>query len=678
MRSVTSRRAWWGLGWWSLAAIQACGSAGAIIATEDLGEADLKVMITRSDQVESITVLAADAPFVYRQEALLDVFDRGGQLRVVVVGLRSQDLRDAYPNLPDRPPAELAQQLVPKLGPIGGGLYPPPTPTKVLATTVSSDSNATLEYQSTDLATLGDEAAFGFALPGDLLCPPIGALFRVFDRDDPSKTCVFRRDAQCTWRRQGLCVNDQAIFGDRLPADRSIFQLPDGVLVLPSGGRCQPTAPRQSPIFGETRAWRCGDQELGAQEQSSATTLPFVSVNREDLRAAALFAPGSRGTYLALGSSTFARLKVASGRADVETLVILGVDAGTNVRALSRIDETRVRLNSAFSNQVVEGMCLALEGNNYRIQGVEDSGAGVRDQLVLSRPIAAFTPTTDWDIFGDPSQGTSFYPTFALPNGSGTPTRLSADGADRLVISTPQGTFDALPIRSFNRRFHYECAYPVVAAPGQSGEAVAGPAGYLTLGAESLLVQGADGVVSRTIPLGEPVPTGARILRLEGDYLAVTVLGSSRVLVVGPSDQVNGYDLPGALLGMAVHQFAPSPRSELYALYQPNDAPAELRLLALATQQERRYLVPPFDESSNPSDAAIRIAAEAFYDKNGRLLVAYGQGNHTGAIDLLSGLSLAFRMGAEARSQVAFVDDLGTSGWALSSGSTTSAVFRLP
>ena len=222
---------------------------------------------------------------------------------------------------------------------------------------------------------------------------------------------------------------------------------------------------------------------------------------------------------------------------------------------------------------------------------------------------------------------------------------MSADGADRLVISTDQGAFDALPIRSFNRRFHYGCAYPVVEAPGRSGEVVAGSTGYLALAANSVLVQSADGVVSRTIPLGEAVPAGARILRLDEDYLAVAVLGSSRVIVVGPSDQVDGYDLPGALLGLAVHQFAPSPRSELYALYQPNDSPAELRLRALATQQERRYLVPPFDESNNPTDAAIRIEAEAFYDKNGRLLVAYGQGNHTGAIDLLSGLSVAFRMG---------------------------------
>ena len=401
-----------GLVGWGLAALQACGSEGAIIATEDLGEADLKVMITRSDQRESITVLAADAPFIYRQEPLLDVFDRGGQLRVIVVGLRSQDLRATYPNLPDRPAAELAQALVPRLGPIGGGLYPPPTPTKVLATTVSPDSKAALEYQSTDLATLGDEAAFGFALPGDLLCPPIGAQFRVFDRDDPSKTCVFRRDAQCTWRRQGLCPNDQLIFGDRLPIDRSIFQLPDGVLVLPSGARCQPVAPRQSPVFGETKAWRCGDQEFGAQEQSSASTLPYLTVNRDDLRAATLFAPGTRGTYLALGPTNFARLKVSGGRADIETLVVLGVDGGGGGRSLTRIDETHVRLSDAFSNQVVEGMCLSVAGDNYRIQGVEVSGGGARDQLVLNRPIADFLPTPFWDIFGDPSQGTSFSPTF--------------------------------------------------------------------------------------------------------------------------------------------------------------------------------------------------------------------------------------------------------------------------
>ncbi|MBK6689437.1 MAG: hypothetical protein IPG45_33535 [Deltaproteobacteria bacterium] len=678
MSSRTLRWAHWGLVGWALAALQACGSAGAIIATEDLGEADLKVMITRSDQRENITVLAADAPFIYRQEPLLDVFDRGGQLRVIVVGLRSQDLRAAYPNLPDRPPAELAQQLVPRLGPIGGGLYPPPTPTKVLATTVLADSNAALEYQNTDLATLGDEAAFGFALPGDLLCPPIGAQFRVFDRDDPTKTCVFRRDSQCTWRRQGQCPNDQVIFGVQLPAERSIFQLPDGVLVLPTGERCQPIAARQSPIFGETRAWRCGDQELGAQEQSSASTLPYVTVNREDLRTATLFAPGTRGTYLALGPTNFARLKVSSGRADLETLVVLGVDSGANARSLTRVDETRVRLNNTFNSQVVEGMCLSVGGDHYRIQGVEDSGGGTRDQLVLSRPVAAFSPTVSWNIYGDPSQGTSSSPTFELPSGAGTATRLSADGADRLVISTSQGTFDTLPIRSFNRRFHYECAYPVVQPPDRSGEAVAGSTGYLALAPDRLLVQGADGVVSRTIPLGETLPAGARILRLDEDYLAVAVLGSTRVIVVGPTDQVSGYDLPGALIGMAVHQFAPSPRSELYALYQPNDSSAELRLLALATQQERRYLVPPFDESANPADARIRIEAEAFYDKNGRLLVAYGQGKHTGAIDLLSGLSVAFRMGDEARSQVTFLDDLGTSGWALSSGSTTSAVFRLP
>lgn len=652
-----------------------CGSPGAVVAIEDLGDADLKVIITKSDQRQDITVLAAEAPFIYRQEPLIDVFDRGGTLRVIVIGMRSQDLRAAYPSLPDRPPAELAQALVPRLGSIGGGLYPPPPPTRVLTTTVEPDSPSPLEYQPTDLTTLGDEAAFGFALPGDVLCPPIGVRFRVFPRGNPALSCVYRRDANCSWAHQGTCPNEEAIYGVRLPVDRQILQLPDGRLLLPTGPRCEPIAIQQSPVFGETRAWRCGGLELGAQEPPTVDEIQRVPVGREDLRAATIFTPASLGAMVALGDRSFARLKMTQARFDLEKLVMLQVDAGNTNRVLEWVDPLHVRLNGAFSVDVRMEACLALGGNNTPIVAVSPDGGGAI--LTLGQPLPNFGTTPGWRVFGLPSQGTSAFPDLMLPSSNPT-LRLTVGPSDRLVFSTGSAVYQAVTNSIQSRRNYYGCPIPVPNLPAGRPEVVVNGSGYLGLQNDALLLHGADGAILETIPLGGTLPADARPWRLTEESYAVASLGGTQVWRVDAQRRVTTHDLPGPLVALLLHQFAPSPRAEVHALYQSRDQAAELRLLSLESGNERRYLLPPFDESSDPQAARVRIGPEAVYDRNGRVGVAYGQGSHAGALDLLSGISVAFRLGEQATGKVSFVDDQGATAWAFASSATTAAVLRLP
>ncbi len=669
--------------------IAACAEPTRFVATEELGDADLRVVIARTDRVRSVQLLTRDQPFRFDAEPLSEVFARGDVLRVHVLGYTLASLRALFPTLAERSAAELSALLRPGIGPPRPGLHAAPPPTIALSADISRGNEEDVRYDELTLERLaGDpELAVVFEVDAALLCPPVGVSFRAFARDEPERVCIYQRDAACTWSRpdRGTCENAGAIFGAReVPAPTRIEQLPDGSLRLQPGSRtCRRVAPRDSgAVRGETAAWDCGGAIVAIQDAAvDAEGEPWAIERAARLvglepGARDAFAPATLGAFYAADGPDGARLRLlqaGDGTPSSSGLRhFLLDDSGRGAGRGSSADGLRVSFTGPLATAIGDAseQCLRI---------LDDNRAPTRTAAIASRdgerelslhPPGLGGPMPDlgrWDMVGDPGQTVSMTPRVAevsLPPDLGGLVRLSSrpDATPQvLVVHGAARTFRLNQIARFpGDVLTYGCPLQLRRPEGLVGEIIAARNGYYALVEDGVVQLDARGeLAAESRVAGLRLGPTARLFR--GD----TESGAGRALVWVPErGELFVFDPPSgahhrlmlegtllAVLGGPRVLLRPQGTTHVVELLDVLDGPGGERIT---------YLIPAVEEERSP---AVEVEEAAVVEREGRQLIGWSSGRAIGLLELRTGRSTSLILDGPVRVRSLFREPTSTRTW---------------
>lgn len=661
---------------WALAplcALAACSGPSDRVAVEDLGDVDLRVVVARAGAQAEARVLRIEAPYRFEVEPLADVFGRGDNLRIWVLGFKLETITAAFPALADRGLDDVITRLQPALGAPGPGRYAAPTPDAVLFATVTEDSPEDVAYGAKAWGDVAADVALNFALPGDQACPPVGVVVRAFLREDPSRACIYTRKDTCEWARPAAdrCPDEARVFG----ASGTIVQRPDGALDV-GATQCSPVeAEDGGGRRGETRAYRCGDHLVGVQEQPrDALGSPWLpvrgpSVNDPALELPGAWAPVAPGAYFGAsdaGVVTLRRLAVSNGQATLQTLQHVVVDRPAADRAASSPDGVTVTLaDGAFEDSVgTAAQCFRLLAGERPLAWAELQQLEAPNRLRLGPGLSPFNPTQAWDIIGDPGQIQAANPDVLpvrLPAAAGSFVALSArpEPAQLFVQATQRAYLFAPLTRLPGERGYLQCPTEVPLPVGALGGLVAGPNQLYALTQSGLqLLTPAGAAVANISADGETFTSAWTLTR-------VTTRRSQERVIAYREDIAHLFDpdqrrhdrvqLPGRILAVL-------PGPDL--LYRTQTEPFALYRVELDGGQPTntiRYVIPPFEEGAADPPSLDQSAVIA---PRTQPRATFSAGSLAGVLDLDTGLSTAIGVAFGAQIEVVFEDDTGTETWA--------------
>ncbi|MCB9651673.1 MAG: hypothetical protein H6730_34520 [Deltaproteobacteria bacterium] len=652
----------------------ACGGPADRVAVEDLGDADLRVVVARTGARAEARALNLQAPYRYELEPLGDVFERGDNLRIWVLGFKLDTLTTAFPALANRGLDDVLSRLSPGVGTAGPGRYASPAPDRVLFATVSADSPDDVPYEIKPWDQVAADVALYFELPGEQACPPVGVVVRAFRRDDPSRACIYTRNQTCEWfhSTEDRCPDETRIFG----GTGTIVQHPDGRLLIGSAECSRASAESGGGRRGETYAYRCGDHIIGVQEQPlDALGVPWIPVRSPGVTEAALqqpgkwapMAPGALFGSSDAGQVSLRRLSAQGGQVEVETLQHTVVDHPTEgSRAAASADGLTVTLSSGTFKDAVgtAEQCFRLVSSSVPFGWAPLEQREDAARLRLGPGLSPFGGTLAWDIIGDPGHIQAGLPDLVnvrLPANAGLFTSLSvrADPA-QVFLQTTNGAFNFEPLTRFpGERALLGCPRAVVVPPGLAQPMLAGPNHLYALLQDRLQLLDPDGNTLADIPGEGANFSGAwELLRTttRRDEERVVVIRDAEAHIFDP--EARRHDrvvVPGQILAVI-------PGPDL--LYRaPNEPFAVYRAQVEAGQltDTIRYALPPFEEGA----AELPTLDQAgVISRRGRPLVAFSAGSLAGILDLETGLATAVPVGFGAEVVVVFEDDTGNETWA--------------
>jgi hypothetical protein len=248
-------------------------SGSSYVAIEMNMDSDLRAVVAvPSTGTKTITLLARDEPFRYPLKSL---FSRDGQsLRVAIVAFSLNDIFALYPTLKDRGVSELKTIVKPDFGAPAPGAYEIPKPLRILSATIKQGGSTDVGYKEMTLDELRSDPdlRFTFKLDAAIVCRPGATSIRMFNRDDPSKVCLFDRDDGCAWRAnpsKGACpsANMMAILGRSIDQSTLLREVPPRMLIDDGGRLACPLA--TDNMTGETLRFDCkasGGSVVSVQE----------------------------------------------------------------------------------------------------------------------------------------------------------------------------------------------------------------------------------------------------------------------------------------------------------------------------------------------------------------------------------------------------------------------------
>ncbi|MEL7371474.1 MAG: hypothetical protein AAFN74_21305, partial [Myxococcota bacterium] len=529
-----------------------CSEKGNFIATEPIGSADVRIILTEGRAGPSFQVLPRTEPFVISAGALQSELENGG-LPIWIFAYRLTDLADRFEGLRDVTPEELANLLRPSLEPPGAGRYEPPAPTHALQATLTEDGDRAVAYREVAWEDIraNPRTAFTVTLDGTYACPPLDRPFRIFVRGQPETACIYRRDAQCRWVSDG-CRQDVAIFGVSQP---TIQQDPDGTLTVGAQSCDRIDARSSGTARGETDAWRCEGRVIAAQrEVLGASGEPWQLQSTAMLSSPELTQPGrwalsnAGAWYAAQGEAGDLRLRrilVEENAAPSYQPSLIPLPDDGDDRSISSTDGLRVDLTSgAFKFSVGNGeQCLRLSDSSrtsrfIAINGTSDTSLsltppGIGEAIALG--------SREWAVAGFPGQIDTSEPPgqepIQLPAGMGAVSALSVTADRNAVVlhGTDRTVRIARVTQIFGARNLFGCPIFIPHPPGLVGPIVAAGRQHFALMTDGVLRLDADGTPLERGTVGVTYDTSFRLERragLDGGDLAIAYQPGERPIWV--------------------------------------------------------------------------------------------------------------------------------------------------
>jgi hypothetical protein len=676
----------------ALLALARCAEPANLVAVEDLGDTDLRVVVARTSKASEVVVLVRDQPYVFRGEPLGDALARGDALEVHVLAYRLGALVTAFPALARLSASEVAASLAPRLGEPGPGAYAAPEPSVVLETQVDGDTGTPV-YREVEWASIRarPELSVVFDLDGARVCPPVARPFRVFSRDDPATVCLHQRTDGCEWGRpvEAPCANAGAIFG--APAPTRIRQLPDGALALePGARRCTPVPPRDSgQRRGETSAWSCDGRVVAAQDgfdtPSGSPWVPAVigAMGAAEQVEVDFVVPTPSGAIRALDledGPVLRAIGVSEGMASYGDLrhPVVDVYSRASAEAVRTADGLTVEMEAPgqFATDVgmTPGQCFRrLERPGGRpAMNATIAARRSSSQLALEAPGVGgpLERIVGWDVVGDPGSALLLGPRFTEASLVGTPrtwrfTARTTSPPWLLVVHGEGRTQRLVQVTRFpNDDASFGCALDVPHPPGLAGHIVAGRSGMLAHVEGGLLPLDSAGRPQALVPV--PGLTASAVL-----FASATDGGAARavfwlrdegaVLVVDPLARTHHRVELTRETVATVSGPSQAPTDGLVVLNGPRvlhrTAANTLELLDVssATGGERiSFAVPAFAEVV--SGRRVWVDEGAVLELEGQRLVGWFVEQFVGVLDLRSGRSTAVDVGGRAEVESLFRD----------------------
>lgn len=642
----------------------ACGEAGARIGTEPIGEAELRVVVARTSASQEAVALGRDAPYRFAAEPLDDVFARDDAVQVWVFGYRAETLATAFPSLDGRGVLDIVGRLNPGVGAPGPGRYAAPNPEVLLFTRLEADTGADVTYETPPVDQAAPAAQLFFELPGEEACPPVGAVLRAFDLDDPGRACIFTRNASCEWARTGeACPHQAQIFG----GEGAIYEQPDGTLRVGEEACAPESVPSRPDVLGETAAFRCGDRLVSVQERPQSAEGPWAParvgvLDDRDALPDGQWAAANPGAYFAFedgGRIRVQRVRVAEADGDLEPLVHPVIDSDQFEPRLVRSDDGQtVALESGeFERNVGSAaqQCFRLleDGDRPSAWATIADRPDTRTLRLLAPGVAPFPATNVWQVVGDPGQtfsSTREPAPVTFPLGTNGLAWMSArPGSMETVVVHGRGRTFSLPqvTRFPSDRHLFSCPEEIPRPANLVGPIAAGPSGLVALLTDGLQTLDDAGAVLATIDASVTFDGSEALVTAEGQRGQPRAIAyRNNVAHVFSLDLMrhDRVEVPGRIVGVLTGpDLLFLPTGEDFVL-------ARARVRGGAITETVRYVVPAFEET-RPGPLEVRPSATR--DD----LIGFSAGSLVGVLDLASGRSTATAVGAGAAVQAIFEDE---------------------
>lgn len=656
-----------------------CSGADPRVAVEDLGEVDLRVVVARAGETAEVRILDATEAYRYTAEPLADVFARGDQLQVYVLGYSLQTIEAAFPGLEGRAVGDIIGRLRPHLEPAGPGRFDPPDPDAVLFAAVAEGGDADVTYEPRSWSQVQDEISLRLELAGDLACPPAGAVVRAFSRDAPGRVCIFNRSQDCEWSRLGNppCADQDRIFG----VEGTIVEQPNGSLRV-GQTICAPTEARDGSgaLRGESAAYVCDGRIVAVQVQPLDergelwSPQPGPRIDNAETSRPGQWVPVDPGVLFAFEAADdieVRRIGVGAQGEDVyETLSHPVVDSPlARQRRASSADGTTVTLSGdGFERNVgsATDQCFRRVDGTRPLEWSLVERREAQDTLTLSAPMTPFSSELDWQVVGDPGQDFVMSPQVVearLPAGTGGLDRVSVS-AERfpaaLLVHGRNRTFRLPPVTRFEGDTHFVSCPRELTRPGDlTGPVIAAPDGYYAMVTDGIRRIAIDGTFGRLLDSGpdtfSPSWTLTRTVNRQSAE-RVVVYREGVVHLFDPGGTIHDrLTVDGRIVGVL-----PGP----LLFYLPATEGFALRQVTVLRGQltdEIEFTVPAVSEGNPP---ALEVRPEAVRALDRRVLVGFSSGDYAGVLDTRTGLSSAADVSPGAKVVALFGGDDGDATWA--------------
>ncbi|MEM7675837.1 MAG: hypothetical protein AAF449_07525 [Myxococcota bacterium] len=664
-----------------------CGEEGNFIATEPIGSAEVRIILTNGRGGPRFQVLTRTEPFVISASTLQSELENGGQLNVWIFAYRLTDLVERFEGLRDVSVDELPSLIQPSLDPPAAGRYEPPAPTRALRATIAEGGDRSVTYEDIpwgDIRTNPD-TAFTLTLDGTYACPPLDQPFRVFRRGTPGSACVYRRDNQCRWVNE-RCGQSRQIFGADSPAVR---QGSNGTLTIGERDCASIDAQTTGPDRGETSAWNCGDRVIAVQRQvSNASGEPWrlrttTTLANNELTAPGRWSPSNAGAWYIsepqAGELRLRRVLVEGLSVSYQPSSLALPDDGDD-RSVSSPDGLRVTLDSgAFKFSVGKGsQCFRLFESAQASRYIPIDTVNSVNSLSLTPP-GIGEPinlgSRQWAVAGAPGQIDSAdrpgQEDIRLPSGMGSIGALSltADLNTIVVHGTERTVRIPRITRVFGIRNLFGCPSFVPHPPGLIGPIVAAGRQHFALMADGVLRLDTDGTPLERATVSATYDPSFRLERRGGadggDLGIVYRPGDARIWVFAEGSDPFRVDLSGPILATIN-----GPR----VIVQTGRNRLNVRAIDPMATTEVSYQIPAFDDQiSDP----IAVAPDAIVEVAGTTIVGFSQGAYVGLLDLGTGLSQGWRLFDGAMVEAIFIDEVGQNIWLFTRGLTPTSTREL-
>ena len=644
-----------------------CAQEGDFLATEAIGDAELRIVLTRERQGPRLQVLDRSEPFEIAPGALQAELDGGG-LAVWVFAYRQSDLVMRFPGLDGLSPPDLRAALNPVLEPPAAGRYSPPPPVRALQAVLTEDGPRDVKYREVEWTEVqaNPETAFTLALDGRYACPPIGRPFRAFVRDMPEHVCTFSLDVSCQWVADGDCTVDG------LGGDAAVRQVPGGGLYVDEAACEDVAARRAGAVRGETEAWACGGRTIAIQRQVDvAPGVPWrldasVPLTNAELAAPGQWAAGVAGVWRVLDVGVddlrLRRVRVDDMSPSYQLTGIPLPDESRGRTIIAPDGRTVLLSSGVFAPSVGTGaQCLRLPATD-RSDRFFPILTTTATSLLLAPPgfNGPLASTDRWAVAGVPGQIDSMAPPgeddLRLPPGMGRLSRLSvtADLGTLLV----HGTLVTARVPRVTQLLGVQnllgCPRLIPHPADLAGAIVAAGSEHLALMPDGVLRLAADGAPLERMVTDASFDDTYRLERradAAGDDVALVYRPSETTLwVFGAEATPVQVELEGPILAtLDGPQVVVQTGSNVLLVRDAFDETAAVE-----------YHVPAF---AGAPPEPLRIQPEAIIRFNGATLVGVSQGTYAGVLDLRSGLSQGLPVADGVRVETVFLDEGGQQLW---------------